>query len=149
VPNKFLSIDELTITREWIRLSARQREMLLKYIELDHDKIAAVKAAGFACKNDATVRVTVNRQFGNPSMRAALAVYFGETPLDAFKEELRRAMKSPRLSQQRVQILKMLAKTQGFDATALDASVSEGKVVAEKEFEKDGKRFRTTVTELP
>jgi hypothetical protein len=149
VPNKFMSIEELTITREWIRLSGRQRELLVKYIELGHDKNAAVKAVGFTCKNDATVRVTVNRQFGHPDMRAALAVYFGETPLDAFKEELRRAMKSPRLSQQRVQILKMLAKTQGFDATALESSLSEGKVVAEKEFERDGKKFRTTVTEIP
>jgi hypothetical protein len=147
VPNKFLPLEELKTSREWIRLNASQRRLVSAYIASGYDKAQAVQTI-YECGTEGSQRTTINRVFGNADVKAFLALHFGDTPQDQFKEELRRAISNPKLSQTRIQALKMLAKSLGLDEAAVP-SAPAGKVVAEKEFEKDGKRFRTTVTELP
>jgi hypothetical protein len=153
--NKWIPLADLNGTNgdpapEWIRLSDVQRRLVTAYIGSNYSKTEAVRAI-YACGTPAGERTTINRSFGNSLVKAFLAVHMGQTPQDAFREELQRIASAPRkISMTRLQVLKMLAKQVGADTSALTEidSLSDGKVVAQKEFEKDGKRFRTTVTEI-
>ncbi len=144
--NKFVPIDQLKEMKEWVRLTADQREMVTFYIEKSgYDKVATVKKF-FKCATEGSTRTSVGRQFGNEAVKAFLALHFCETPQEQFLEQLRKAIANPKLSYPRLQALRLQAKILGLSA---DAVAPEGRIVAEKEFEKDGKRFKTTVTEMP
>jgi|SRR5580698_10663747 hypothetical protein len=155
MPNKWIPLSDLNGTngdpaREWVLLSNTYRKLITVYIESNYDKVAAVRAC-YTCGTEACVRTTINRSFGNSLVKSFLAVHMGQTPQDAFREELQRIASAPRkISMTRLQVLKMLAKQVGADTSALTEidSLSDGKVVAQKEFEKDGKKYKTTVTEI-
>ena len=148
MPDKCLSLAELRETVEWCRLNTEQRELVAKYVELDHNQDAAVKATS-KLTTPKSVRVTAARRFGVPAVKDALAKYFGQTEIDKFRAELRRVLASGKISHAKLQTLKLLAKVNGFDASALELPEPEGKVVVEKITEREGKKYRTTVTELP
>ena len=146
MPSKFLTIEETRQTSQWAHATASDREMFLKWAECDHDKVAAVKALRQP-KTEKSARVTASRIFGTPIMRALCAVHLGDTALDQFNADLRRTLGRGKLSHAKLQALKLLAKVNGFEVV-LESALPDGKVVAEKTFEKDGKHFRTTVTEI-
>jgi hypothetical protein len=147
VANKFIPIAELKETTAWVRLSPRQRELVTKYVELDHDREATVKAI-YTCGTSNSVRTTINRAFGHADVKAFLALHFGESDADTFKAELKRIAASPRkVSNTRLQILKLMARVNGLDVSALEPE-PEGKIVAEKEIVRDGRRLKTTVVDL-
>jgi hypothetical protein len=149
VASKFIPLDSLKETREWIALSGKQRELVTFYIcESGYDRVASVKKF-YKCGSSASVYVTVNRVFGSAPVRAFLALHFAETPQEQFLEQLRRAVANPKLSYPRLQALRLQAKLLGMDASAIEAAIPEGKIVGEKEFEREGKRYKTVVTELP
>jgi hypothetical protein len=147
MPNKFLSIEETRQTVQWAKAPADTREMFLKYVELDHDPVAAIKALRHP-KNEKAARVTAARIFGTPVMRALVAIHLGETELDQFKADLRRTVASGKINHTKLQAIKLLARVNGFDASALESSLPEGNVIGEKESVLNGRRVKTIVTDL-
>jgi|ERR1700733_9049607 len=148
--NNWVPLEELKTTREWVRLSPTQRTVLEKYISNGYDREAAVKEI-FKCSTLNSTRTTINRVFGNADLKAILSVHFAESELDKFKNEVRRVLNSKKVSTTRVAALRVLAKASGFNVSALsemEAVAAEEKVVAEKIIERDGKKYRTTVTEV-
>jgi hypothetical protein len=148
MPNKFLSIEETRQTVEWANTPADGREMFLKYVELDHDQVAAVKFLRHP-KTEKSARVTAARIFGTPVMRALIAVHLGESELDQFKTDLRRAVAKGKINHTKMQAIKLLAKVNGFDASPLESSLpEEGRVIGQKESVLNGRKIRTVVTDL-
>ena len=155
MPSKWIPLADLNGTNgdpapEWIRLSDVQRRLVTAYIGSNYSKTEAVRAV-YNCAEGQSERTTINRSFGNQLVTFFLATHMGQTPQDAFREELQKIAASPKsISATRLQVLKMLAKQVGADTSALNEidSLSDGKVVAQKEFEKDGKKYKTTVTEI-
>jgi hypothetical protein len=147
MPNKFLSIEESRQTVQWARASSADREMFLKYVELDHDKVAAVKALRNP-KNEKAARVTAARIFGTSTLRDLVAVHLGETALDQFTSDLRRVVTSGKINNAKLQTLKLLAKVNGFDATALESSLPEGRILGQKVSVLNGRRVKTVVTDM-
>jgi hypothetical protein len=147
MPNKFLSIEETRQTVQWANATGSDRELFLKWVELDHDKVAAVKALRNP-KTEKSARVTAARIFGTPTMRPLCAVHLGETELDVFKADLRRAVTKGKINHTKMQAIKLLARVNGFDASALESAESEGNVIGEKESILNGRRVKTTVVDL-
>ncbi len=152
MPNKFVPIEEMKTTPEWIKLSNNYREVVTAYIGNGYDKEAAVKDL-FKCGTRRGLIATISRVFGNADVRAFLSVHFGETERERFAEECRRVLNGKKISQQRLGALRILAKAQGINLAAVGELEAAGakadeKVVAEKIIERDGKKYRTTVTEV-
>jgi hypothetical protein len=148
VPSKFLTIEETRQTVQWARATASDRETFLKWVELDHDQVAVVKALRHP-KNEKAARVTAARIFGTTTMRALCAVHLGETELDQFKTDLRRAVTGGKINHTKLQAIKLLARVNGFDASALESSLpDEGRVIGQKESVLNGRRVKTTVVDL-
>jgi len=150
VANNWLTLEELKETMEWIRLSPKQRELVTLYIQNDYSKAGAVKTL-YKCSTPQSFCTTINRVFGNAEVKAALSTYFKQSELDKFKEEVRQVLRGKRISPTRVAALRVLAKAHNVNLAAmgeLEAAATEEKVVAEKTFSKDGKTYRTTVTEV-
>jgi hypothetical protein len=144
--NNFRPLSELKESREWIALSGKQRELVTFYIEESgYDKVASARKF-YKCGTAASSYVAVSRVFGNQAVKSFLALHFNETPQEQFLESLKRASANPKLSYPRLQALRLQAKLLGFDAAALDAATE--KVVAEKVSEREGKKYRTVVTEV-
>jgi hypothetical protein len=116
--NKFVPLSDLKSSMPWIRMSAKQRELVQKYIETGYDKVATVKAL-YRCSNYASTQSTVSRQFSNTNVRALLALHFGESALDTVQNELQRALSCPKLSEKRIQAIKLLAQSAGLDFDSL------------------------------
>jgi hypothetical protein len=145
--DKFMPLSELKETIEWARLNAQQRELVTRYIELDHDQCAAVKATSDHV-SPKSVRVTAARRFGVQVVKDCIARHFGETELSQFKAEVRRVIASPKVTPQRIHALKLLARVNGFDASALELPEPEGKILGQKESVINGRRVKTTVVDL-
>lgn len=146
MPNNFVPLEELKLTVEWARLNTHQRGLIEKWIELDHDKDAVIRAQG-RHKSAHVVQVTAARNFGSSVMKDVIARHFGMTPSDMFQEELRRAIRDPKTTASRIQALKIMAKSLGLDESVVP-TVPEGTVVAEKEIVRDGRRLKTTIVDL-
>jgi hypothetical protein len=143
----FLTPEALKATIQWVKLSPQQRSVLESYIGNGFDKAAALKSAGYSLRTREILAVTTNRVFGNPDMKAALSVFFQEDPVEQFQAELLKVITSKaKVSYPRIAALKLLGKSLGIDATALDA-VSEP-VVSDKVVEREGKKFRQVITEV-
>lgn len=141
---KFLSLEELKETRQWIGLTEQRRKLVETYITNGFDKQAAVKAA-YNITTERSLTRTTAFLFAAPAITETLAVFFQDDPLTPFREEIRRELRRHKLTPQRVALFRLAAQVHGIvDVTAQP----EGTVVAEKEFEKDGRKFRTTVTDL-
>lgn len=150
--SKFIPLDQLKETPEWIRLSNKQRAVMISYIENGYDKTAAINAH-YNCGKPRTASTLVSMVFGNADVRAFLSRHFGETERERFAEEVRRVLNGKKISQQRLGALRILAKAQGISLSAVEeveaaAAKADEKVVAEKVIERDGKRYRTVVTEV-
>lgn len=148
MPSKFLTIEETRQTVQWAHATASDREMFLKWVELDHDKVAVVKALRNP-KTEKSARVTAARIFGTPTLRALCAIHLGDTELDQFKADLRRAVTKGKINHTKMQAIKLLAKVNGLDASALESSLpEEGRVIGQKESVLNGRRVKTVVTDL-
>jgi hypothetical protein len=145
--DKFLSLDEIKTTVEWARASADVRQTFIKWVELDHDPVAVVKALRHP-KNEKAARVTAARLFSIPTMRELMAVHLGESALSRFKEDVRRVLSSGKISHTKLQALKLLAKVNGFDASALELPEPEGNVIGKKDSVLNGRKIRTVVVDL-
>jgi hypothetical protein len=150
--SKFIPLEEMKTTPEWIRLSNTYRDVVSAYLSNGYDREAAV-ATVFKCGTRRGLIATVCRVFGNADVRAFLSVHFGETERERFAEECRRVLNGKKISQQRLGALRILAKAQGINPAAVGELEAAGakadeKVVAEKIIERDGKKYRTTVTEV-
>jgi hypothetical protein len=111
-------LSDLKSSLPWIRMSAKQRELVQKYIETGYDKVATVKSL-YRCSNYASTQSTVSRQFSNTNVRALLALHFGESALDTVQNELQRALSCPKVSEKRLQAIKLLAQSAGLDFDSL------------------------------
>lgn len=138
--NKFVPLDDLKSSLPWIRMSAKQRELVQKYIESGYDKVATVKAL-FRCSNYASTQSTVSRQFSNTNVRALLALHFGESALDTVQNELQRALSCPKVSEKRLQAIKLLAQSAGLD---FDSLMPAAKVSAKSEVAVDSSTAEKT-----
>jgi hypothetical protein len=156
MPNKWIPLADLNGANggdpapEWIRLSDSRRRLVTAYVASNYSKTEAVKAV-YTCGTIQCERTTINRSFGNATVKAFLAVHMGQTPQDAFREELQRIASSTKgISMTRLQVLKMLAKQVGADTSALNEidSLSEGVVLADRVVQKNGRKLRQVVTDL-
>jgi len=152
--SKFIPLDDLNGKNgsapdlTWIRLSDNYRRLVTEYVAQNYDKVAAVKAI-YKGATRRSVISTVARTFGNADVKAFLAKHFGMSDLDVLQEEIRRVLRSPKISQQRLSALRLLARAQGISLSVLnEVEASAEKVVADKIIERDGKRYRTKVTEV-
>lgn len=110
--NKFVPLDDLKSSMPWIRMSARQRELVTLYLTNGYDKEAAVKSL-YKCATKASLSTTICRQFGNADVKELLALHFNEPALETLKAELHRALRCPTVSQTRLRALKLLAQISG------------------------------------
>jgi hypothetical protein len=152
---KFLSVEELHTTAEYLRLPTKQRAFVDKFIECEHDKRVAYQALHPATKKT-SVEAAANKLFSLPAVRAALDVYFVVDPLDAVKAEIRKAMQDKKITPARVQALKLFAASYGISIGGAAGEVSEspeppkpeGTLVSDRIVERDGRRLRQVVTDL-
>jgi hypothetical protein len=142
-----LSLEVFQKMPDYARLSKKQRVLITAFIEHGYDQREAYKATHPACATDQSVLACANKAFSHPNMRAALDVYFQVDALDAVKSVVLRAISNKKLTSAQAAMVKLYAKMNGVD---FDAPVPEpeGKVVADRVVERDGRKLRQVVTDV-
>ena len=147
-----LTVDALHRTVEFLLLTNYQRTMVDAFIENGHDKYAAYQSLHPTVTKRHSVASSANKLFALPAVRAALDVYFQKDALDTAKAEIRRAMLDRRLTPSQASMVKLFAASYGISiGEPLELPKPpepEGKVVADRVVERDGRRLRQVVTDL-
>ena len=108
-----LSIDDMKDTPEYKRLTVKQRLFVQTYICNGYEPVNATRTA-HSCKNDKVAKVMSYAIMASPHVAAVLAMHFGDDPLEAFKHDLRRAIKKGGLTAEAIAGYRLLAEVQGF-----------------------------------
>lgn len=109
-----MSVDELTKTREFQFLTAKQKLFIETYLQcgLDtgtYDPVTAVRTA-FNCKSYEVARVMSYRLMANISIILVLNLYFGSSPDEAFCAILERAIRKGGITPAQASILNLYAE---------------------------------------
>ena len=115
---KRMSMEELRTTREYARLTERQKMFIETYcsaglVDGHYDAVVATLLA-YRCKDEEVARIMSYSLMANIRIVAVLNRHFGETPVESFLKTLERAISNKKLTIAQLQALRLYCDVMGF-----------------------------------
>jgi len=115
---KRMSMEELRTTREYARLTERQKMFIETYcsaglVDGKYDAVVATLLA-YKCKDAEVARIMSYSLMANIRIVAVLDRHFGETPVESFLKTLERAIHNKKLTIAQLQALRLKCDIMGF-----------------------------------
>ena len=115
---KRMPLDQLRLTQEYTRLTAKQKDFVETYVGMgamdgNYDAVNAVRHA-YKCKNDEVARIMSYALLANINIVAVLNRHFAADPIDQFIQTLDRAVHNKKLTIAQLQALKLYCEVMGF-----------------------------------